>query len=122
MGMTAFHRGPNHQASEEQSLQTIAKALELGINFLDTAWVYQARSEDGEVVTNEELLGKAIKIHGREKFIIATKFGTLVASSVKSGGLILARRPRHLFGVWEARVHSVPAERLPHSSRYQVSR
>eukprot|EP01040_Poterioochromonas_malhamensis_P006763 gene6763-7287_t len=25
--------------------------------------------------TNEELIGKAIKIHGRDKFVIATKFG-----------------------------------------------
>ena len=75
MGMTAFYTGFDHQASEEQSLQTIAKALELGVNFLDTAWVYQAKGRNGELVTNEELLGKAIKIHGREKFIIATKFG-----------------------------------------------
>ena len=75
MGMTAFYTGFDHRASEGQSLQTIAKALELGINFLDTAWMYQARGDGGELFTNEGLLGKAIKIHGREKFIIATKFG-----------------------------------------------
>ena len=76
MGMTAFYTtGSDPRALEEQGLQTIAKALELGINFLDTAWIYQAKGSDGQLVTNEELLGKAIKIHGREKFIIATKFG-----------------------------------------------
>jgi aryl-alcohol dehydrogenase-like predicted oxidoreductase len=54
----------------------IERALELGINFFDTAWIYQSFGSDGlPNRTNEELLGKAIKLYGREKFIIATKFG-----------------------------------------------
>jgi aryl-alcohol dehydrogenase-like predicted oxidoreductase len=40
MGMTAFY-GANPQETEAESLATIAKALELGINFFDTAWIYQ---------------------------------------------------------------------------------
>ena len=32
-------------------------------------------NKDGKQLYNEELVGKAIKIHGREKFVIATKFG-----------------------------------------------
>lgn len=61
-----------------QNLETIAKALVLGINFFDTAWMYQSYGDDGDQnTTNEELLGKAIAIHGRDKFVIATKFGVL---------------------------------------------
>eukprot|EP00596_Hydrurales_sp_CCMP1899_P008729 CAMPEP_0119038350 /NCGR_PEP_ID=MMETSP1177-20130426/7239_1 /TAXON_ID=2985 /ORGANISM="Ochromonas sp, Strain CCMP1899" /LENGTH=348 /DNA_ID=CAMNT_0007000845 /DNA_START=139 /DNA_END=1185 /DNA_ORIENTATION=- len=76
MGMTAFYGNFNRAEQESRSLDTIAKALDLGLNFFDTAWIYQSFGVDGEPnTTNEELLGKAIKIHGREKFVIATKFG-----------------------------------------------
>lgn len=76
MGMTAFYGNFNRAEQESKSLDTIAKALELRLNFFDTAWIYQSFGADGEPnTTNEELLAKAIKIHGREKFVIATKFG-----------------------------------------------
>mmetsp|Transcript_11862 Transcript_11862/g.12782 ORF Transcript_11862/g.12782 Transcript_11862/m.12782 type:complete len:342 (-) Transcript_11862:83-1108(-) len=76
MGMTAFFGDFDRAAQEPESLKTIAKALELGINFLDTAWIYQSfGAGGGGNSTNEELVGKAIRIHGRDKFIIATKFG-----------------------------------------------
>lgn len=67
---------------QEESLQTIARALELGVNFFDTAWIYQSfGAGGGGNYTNEELLGKAIAIHGREKFVIATKFGIKMGPS-----------------------------------------
>lgn len=73
MGMTAFY-GANPVACEEESLRTISRALELGSNHFDTAWVYQTNFE-GKQYYNEELVGKVLKQHGRENFIIATKFG-----------------------------------------------
>ncbi|OQS04342.1 hypothetical protein THRCLA_03404 [Thraustotheca clavata] len=76
MGMTAFYGDFDREASEESSIETIGKALENGINFIDTAWIYQSFGIDGKPNrTNEELVGKAVKRFGREKFIIATKFG-----------------------------------------------
>ena len=53
--------------SEQESISVIAHALDLGINFIDTADVYDAGH-------SEELVGKAIK-GKRLKTIIATKFG-----------------------------------------------
>lgn len=63
MGMSEFY-GPHE---DKESLAVIDRALELGINFLDTADAY------GPYI-NEELVGKAIKGR-RNKFVVATKFG-----------------------------------------------
>eukprot|EP01034_Spumella_vulgaris_P027673 gene27673-34427_t len=91
MGMTAFYGAFDREAQEEESLKTIAKALEIGVNLFDTAWIYQSFGQGGaKNYTNEELLGKAISIHGREKFVIATKFGivtpTAAGGTLKAGG------------------------------------
>src|SRR5450432_2768155 len=65
MGMSEFY-GPRDDA---ESLRTIDRALELGLDFLDTADVY------GPFI-NEELVGKALRGR-RDKFVIATKFGNV---------------------------------------------
>jgi aryl-alcohol dehydrogenase-like predicted oxidoreductase len=63
MGMSAWY-GPT---DEEESIATIQRALELGIDFLDTADVYGQGA-------NEELVAKAIAGR-RDDYVIATKFG-----------------------------------------------
>lgn len=60
-------------ADEAESLATIDRAVELGVDFLDTADMYGP-------YTNEKLVGKAIKGR-RDEFVIATKFGIVVDPS-----------------------------------------
>jgi len=78
MGMTAFYGDFDPGVQEAESLATIGKALELGINFLDTAWIYQSL-RNGKMFYNEELVGKAIKKFGRDKLVVATKTGNGIA-------------------------------------------
>jgi aryl-alcohol dehydrogenase-like predicted oxidoreductase len=62
MGMSAFYG----DTDEKESVATIKRALELGIDFLDTAQLYGP-------LTNEELVGKAVA-GKRDQYVIATKF------------------------------------------------
>jgi aryl-alcohol dehydrogenase-like predicted oxidoreductase len=61
--MSAWY-GPT---DEQESISTIHRALELGIDFLDTADVYGQGA-------NERLVGKAIADR-RDDYVLATKFG-----------------------------------------------
>jgi aryl-alcohol dehydrogenase-like predicted oxidoreductase len=65
MGMSEFY-GPSDEAA---SIATIQRALDLGVNFLDTADMYGAGH-------NEQLVGRAIR-ERRSQVVLATKFGNM---------------------------------------------
>jgi len=67
MGMSFAYAGAG--SDDDESVRTIHHALELGIDFIDTAEVYGP-------YTNEELVGRAIAGR-RDEFVIASKFGSI---------------------------------------------
>lgn len=82
MGMSDFYG----EASEAESVATLHRALELGVNFLDTADMYGPW-------TNELLVGRAIADR-REQAVLATKFG--VMRNEQGGFLGLNGRPEYV--------------------------
>jgi aryl-alcohol dehydrogenase-like predicted oxidoreductase len=75
MGMSAFYGA----ADEGEAIATIRRALELGIDFLDTAQLYGP-------MTNEELVGRAIAGH-RDEYVLATKFARRIEPTTEPGDM-----------------------------------
>ena len=75
MGMSEFYGGRD----DEESIRTIHRALDLGVNLLDTADIYGP-------FTNERLVGRAIKGR-RDEVVLATKFGNRRAADGTSLGI-----------------------------------
>ena len=75
MGMSEFYG----DASDANSIRVLHRALELGMNFFDTADMYGP-------FRNEELLGRALADR-RDEAVIATKFGVVRDEDGGFGGL-----------------------------------
>jgi aryl-alcohol dehydrogenase-like predicted oxidoreductase len=97
MGMSQSY-GP---ADEQESLATIHRALDLGVNFFDTAEVYGP-------FHNEELLGRALRGR-REGVVIATKFGWKIEDGKVTG---LDSRPHHIREVVDASLQRLGIETI----------
>lgn len=93
MGMTYAYGGQE----EEKSIETLRRAVDLGVTFFDTAEVYGP-------FDNEILLGKAFK-GLRDKVVIATKFGFTFQKSPGPGLSPITgvdSRPEHVKEVADA--------------------
>jgi aryl-alcohol dehydrogenase-like predicted oxidoreductase len=88
MGMSEFYG----LRDDAQSIYTVHRALELGVNFLDTSDMYGSGH-------NEELLGKALKDR-RDGVILATKFGYVRGPNGEFFGV--SAKPDHVRRACEA--------------------
>lgn len=98
MGMSEFYGEPD----DKESVATIHRALELGVNFLDTADVYGPR-------TNEELVGRAIRGR-RDEVVLATKFGIVRTEDPSVRGV--SGRPEYVRSSCEASLRRLGVETI----------
>ncbi len=98
MGMSEFYGAHD----DREAMATIHLALELGINFLDTADAYGP-------FTNEILVGRAIEGH-RNEVVLATKFGTVRGADGRYLGI--SGRPEYVMMACEASLRRLRVETI----------
>ena len=108
MGMSEFYTSE----SEAESVATIHRALDLGVNFLDTADVY-GRGD------NEELVGRAIK-GKRDQVVLATKFGQVRDEEGRFTGV--NGRPEYVRKACDASLRRLQVETIDLYYQHRVDR
>jgi aryl-alcohol dehydrogenase-like predicted oxidoreductase len=99
MGMSEFYG----ESDETESIATIHRALELGVNFLDTADMYGMGN-------NERLVGAAIADR-RDDVVLATKFG-VVRDPEDHGGRSVNGRPEYVVRACDNSLHRLGVDHI----------
>jgi aryl-alcohol dehydrogenase-like predicted oxidoreductase len=107
MGMSQFY-GPR---DDRESVATLERAVEFGVNFFDTADVYG-------VGHNEELVGKALKKY-RDRVLIATKFGNQV---LPDGKRAINGRPEYVRSACDASLKRLGVDHIDLYYQHRVDK
>ena len=88
-GCMRFPQTKEHKVDEEKARQLIARAMEAGVTYYDTAWFYH----DGD---SEPMLGRILAEYPRESYCLATKMPCSIVESLEQAKDIFAKQQERL--------------------------